>query len=152
MVQHAELALPEGYQLLDYRILRSLSSGGFSTVYLAQDVNETQVAIKEYLPNGLVVRSDAMEVQANTPENVPPFRHGMKCFFEEGRTLAQINHPNVVRVEFFSRQRDRVFGHALHARENAGFSYSLEQAILYRKFYAPLVLEFAQRPARSSHP
>jgi serine/threonine protein kinase len=109
MLQPADLVLPDGYQLLNYQIIRPLSSGGFSTVYLAYDEAENPVAIKEYLPNGLVARGEALQVEANSAENTPAFRHGMKCFFEEGRALAQINHPNVVRVENFFRANDTVY-------------------------------------------
>lgn len=109
MTSPRELSLPEGYELRDYRIVRPLSSGGFSTVYLAEDECETPVAIKEYLPRGLVTRSDNYEVQANAPENLIPFRHGMRCFFEEGRALAEINHPNVVRVQNFFRANETVY-------------------------------------------
>src|SRR5258705_735268 len=33
----------------------------------------------------------------------------MKCFFEEGRALAKINHPNVVRVLNFFRANETVY-------------------------------------------
>jgi serine/threonine protein kinase len=109
MAQPPDLALPEGFQLSNYRIIRPLSSGGFSTVYLAYDETDNPVAIKEYLPNGLTTRDPQFQVQANSAENMPAFRHGMKCFFEEGRALAQINHPNVVRVENFFRANETVY-------------------------------------------
>jgi len=31
------------------------------------------------------------------PENLNTYRIGLKCFFEEGRALASIYHPNIVR-------------------------------------------------------
>ena len=40
-------SLPVGYILQDYIITRVLSTGGFSFVYLAQDMNKNIVAIKE---------------------------------------------------------------------------------------------------------
>lgn len=103
------LTLPEGYQLQNYRIAKPLSAGGFSTVYLAHDERDSPVAIKEYLPHGMVERSEDYQVQANSDENLGPFKHGMKCFFEEGRALARINHPNVVRVENFFRANETVY-------------------------------------------
>jgi serine/threonine protein kinase len=109
MTSQTGLALPEGYELQTYRIERPISGGGFSTVYLAYDERDNPVAIKEYLPNGLAVRNENFEVQANAPENLGTFRHGMKCFFEEGRALAEINHPNVVRVENFFRANETVY-------------------------------------------
>ena len=44
-------ALAGGYQLLNYRIDRQISRGGFSIVYRAFDETGAPVAIKEYLPS-----------------------------------------------------------------------------------------------------
>jgi len=42
-------------------------------------------------------------------ENLATFRYGLKCFFEEGRALATLSHPNVVRVINFFRANDTVY-------------------------------------------
>ncbi|MGB4812878.1 MAG: serine/threonine-protein kinase [Methylophilaceae bacterium] len=102
------LALPAGYQLQDYKISSVLSSGGFSFVYLATDKNNQTVAIKEYLPTTIAVRSDGATVMPNA-DDTALFRHGLKCFFDEGLALAKIDHPNIVRVINFFRANDTVY-------------------------------------------
>jgi serine/threonine protein kinase len=109
MATQPNRALPDGYQLLNYKVVKQLSGGGFSIVYLAHDENGVPVAIKEYLPSQLVLREEGSVVQATTAENLATFRYGMKCFFEEGRALAKINHPNVVRVINFFRANETVY-------------------------------------------
>lgn len=109
MASQPNQALPSGYQLLNYRIDKQISAGGFSLVYLAHDENGTPVAIKEYLPSALVLRESGTVVQATSADNLNVFRYGMKCFFEEGLALARISHPNVVRVTNFFRANETVY-------------------------------------------
>ena len=101
--------LPQGFQLGEYRIERRIGGGGFGMVYLARDPDEGVVAIKEYSPDGVVRRVEDGTVIPITEEKSRPFHYGMKHFFEEGRVLAQIRHPNVVRVVNFFRANDTVY-------------------------------------------
>lgn len=110
MASQPNQSLPNGYRLNEYTIVRKIGGGGFSMVYLARDDANNPVAVKEYLPGALVLRTEgSVVVQANSEDNRNVFRHGMKCFFEEGRALAKINHPNVIRVTNFFRANDTVY-------------------------------------------
>lgn len=101
--------LPEGFKLDRYVIDHQLSIGGFSIVYLARDSDGTEVAIKEYFPSRLAQREGDDPRPGVTPENRGAFNHGMKSFFEEGRMLAHLDHPNVVRVLNFFRANDTAY-------------------------------------------
>jgi len=128
MASQPNQALPHGCQLLNYRIDKQISSGGFSLVYLAHDENGLPVAIKEYLPSALVLRESGSLVQASSAENLNVFRYGMKCFFEEGLALARITHPNVVRVTNFFRANETVYLVMQYERGR-----TLQDYILYHK-------------------
>lgn len=109
MGQQANNPLPNGFKLEEYTVERQLSLGGFSIVYLATDPEGVQVAIKEYLPNSLALRGEGEVRPVITEEHLGAFRYGMKCFFEEGRALAKLSHPNVIRVLNFFRANDTVY-------------------------------------------
>ena len=144
MPSQANQPLPDGYVLMNYRISGILSSGGFSIVYLAYDENDLPVAIKEYLPSQLALRDTGDALPSITEEHVAAFRYGMRCFFEEGRALAMLSHPNLVRVLNFFRANETAYivmryerGRTLqeHIRAHRG---SLSEAFL-RKVFAQLM-------------
>jgi serine/threonine protein kinase len=101
--------LPDGMELAGYRIVKKIASGGFSIVYLAYDAQGNAVAIKEYLPSALALRQEGELAPVVLPPHLAVFRIGLKCFFEEGRALARIAHPNVVKVLNFFRANETVY-------------------------------------------
>ncbi|HJW55433.1 MAG TPA: serine/threonine-protein kinase [Burkholderiaceae bacterium] len=109
MAAQNNASLPDGLEIAGYRIVKKIASGGFSIVYLAYDEDGNAVAIKEYLPSSLVLRQPGELVPSVSPENMATFRIGLKCFFEEGRALARISHPNVVSVINFFRANETVY-------------------------------------------
>ena len=102
-------SLPPDTMIGGYRIVRKVAAGGFGVVYLAVDAEGQQLAIKEYLPSSLVSRAPGALLPAIAPEKLSLYRLGLKSFFEEGRALAQISHPSVVRVMNFFRENETVY-------------------------------------------
>ena len=101
--------LPPDTVIGGYRIVRKVSSGGFGVVYLAVDKDGQQIAVKEYLPSSLATRG-AGELLPQVPaDKLSLYRLGLKSFFEEGRSLAQISHASVVSVLNFFRENETVY-------------------------------------------
>jgi serine/threonine protein kinase len=101
--------LPPGTLIGGYRVIRKVAAGGFGVVYLAQSPEGEQVAIKEYLPASLATREPGSLLPQVPPEKLSLYRLGLKSFFEEGRSLAQISHPSVVSVMNFFRENETVY-------------------------------------------
>ncbi len=101
--------LPSGTVVGGYQVVKKLAAGGFGVVYLAEDAERHLVALKEYLPSSLAERSPGELTPRVKPEKQPLYRLGLKSFFEEGRSLAQISHPSVVSVLNFFRENETVY-------------------------------------------
>ncbi len=101
--------LPPDAVIGGYRIVRKVAAGGFGVVYLAFDPDGQQVAIKEYLPSSLASRAPGELLPQVQPDKLSLYRLGLKSFFEEGRSLAQISHPSVVSVLNFFRENETVY-------------------------------------------
>ncbi len=99
VADRTQVALPVGHQIHWYEIRAVVGQGGFGITYLAKDANlDHLVAIKEYLPANLAVRSGESTVHAVSEGRSSVFDWGLERFVREARTLAKFKHPNIVTV------------------------------------------------------
>ncbi|RME77530.1 MAG: serine/threonine protein kinase, partial [Planctomycetota bacterium] len=94
---YGEMSSPQGEigkPILEgkYEILEKLGQGGMGTVYLGRHIHlERDVAIKFLAPQ---------------LEQDPQFR---ERFFHEAKTLAALDHPNIVKILDMGFEKDRYF-------------------------------------------
>ena len=103
-------ALPQGYRLHEYELVRALGLGGFGITYLGFDRHlDKPVAIKEYLPADIAVRTDYTNVAPQVSDHIDNFAWGLERFLDEARTLARFDHPNIVKVYRYFEANDTAY-------------------------------------------
>jgi hypothetical protein len=96
-------ALPIGSRLETYEIKDILGVGGFGITYKGYDHSlHCDVAIKEYLPHGLALRTgDGSTVVPKSSNDQKYYDYGLKRFLDEARILAKFKERAIVRVSRF---------------------------------------------------
>ena len=92
------LVLPKGFKLNEYVISKKLSSGGFSVVYLAYDKHGQPVAIKEFFPNHLHLRSKGTRIDFINMREKHRFQEGLKGFKDETEIVMRLKHRNIIEI------------------------------------------------------
>jgi serine/threonine protein kinase len=96
-------ALAAGTHIESYEIASVLGVGGFGITYKGYDHSlHCDVAIKEYLPSGLALRTaDGATVIPKSSDDKKYYEYGLKRFLEEARILAKFKERSIVRVSRF---------------------------------------------------
>ena len=92
-------ALPAQTRLDEYEIERVLAQSSFGVVYRAYDhALRLHVAIKEYLPDALALRSAETQVVLRARSHAERFDQGLHAFIGEAQTLARCDHASLLRI------------------------------------------------------
>jgi serine/threonine protein kinase len=92
------VALPKGYKLNEYTVAKKLSTGGFSVVYLAYTQDGMPVAIKEFFPNNLHLRTKGTHVDFINMREKHRFQEGLKAFKDETEIVMRLKHRNIIEI------------------------------------------------------
>ncbi len=104
--------LPPGTELRGgaYRIVEALGQGGFGITYRGwQSGLARPVAIKEFFPQGEASRLPASGDVAITTGSAEGFARTLRHFVREGRILAGLDHPGIVRVMELFEERGTAY-------------------------------------------
>jgi len=99
-IQHT---LGTGTRIDCYEIGQVLGVGGFGITYKGYDHTlSCDVAIKEYLPSGVALRTgDGITVAPKSDQDQDFYSYGLDRFLEEARILAKFREHSIVRVTRF---------------------------------------------------
>jgi serine/threonine protein kinase len=98
-VPFATSPLVAGTRLGEFELLSLLGQGAFGVVYLAFDhVLHREVAINEYMPASIAVRSETVQVTPRSQNDAAIYSLGLRCFVDDGRLLSRFSHPSLLKV------------------------------------------------------
>jgi len=92
------VSLPKGYKLNEYTIAKRLSTGGFSVVYLAYTQDGIPVAIKDFFPNNLHLRTKGTHIEFINMREKHRFMEGLKAFKDETEIVMKLKHRNIIEI------------------------------------------------------
>ncbi len=105
-----------------YQIGGVLGRGGFAITYRGYDLDlEKVVAIKEFFPEGMIVRNageeknsergnKTCEILISSPKNADVYRKSLELFYREAKALGRLgNLPNVVHVYRIFRENNTAY-------------------------------------------
>lgn len=137
----SSLALPPGTVVDQLRIDRVLGEGAYGVTYLVTDevLNKT-FALKEYLPRESASRGADGLLAATDETKAESYSTGLQHFLAEGRTVAQLDHPNIVKVLRCFESNGTAYlqmpyyrGEALHKLLKRSGAFSGEEALALAK-------------------
>ena len=112
-MQQNQVELRPGSRLQEgkYEILRVLGQGGFGITYLAEQLLvDRKVCIKEFFVRDLCDREGTTSrITQGTSSNAERMRQYMEKFIKEAKTIARLNHPNIVHIHDVFRENNTAY-------------------------------------------